>query len=459
MMWVLIAVMTAAALALLLPPLLRRAPALRERAAFDMEIYRDQIAEIDRDLERGVITERESNDARIEISRRLLAADRQLTGAAPEAGEDETPAPARDGRAGKSAAAIAVMVPVAALAVYFAVGSPDIPVARPGDHTIAGKADNLASPEMVALIAKLGQRLKERPDDARGWALYARSLAGIGRTRAALDAFRRAAALDPKDTETLSRFAELQILDAKGTVTPEARRTLEAIVELQPGEPRARYYIGLAEQQAGRSAKALELWLTLEADSPPGAPWRKLLNERINKLAKQSNVSSEALAARREKLGSRPAPEDPGAMIHAMVDRLAKRLEKEPDDSDGWRRLARSYRVLGEKVKARDALAHAAKLLPDDVAVLTDYAVAIVAAGERSDKLSGELNRVTGEILKHNRDHPAALWYGGVGRMQEGDTAGALKLWKRLRDLLKPGTPQYDDLARRIDRLEKAPEK
>lgn len=454
MVWALIIVMTAAALALLLPPLLRRAPELRDRAAFDMEIYRDQITELDHDLERGVITKRESNDARIEISRRLLAADRRLTGAALHVGEDE--APAGDAGAGKTAAAIAVAVPVAALALYLAIGSPEIPVAKPGGRTIAENADSSTSPEMAALVDKLGRRLKERPDDARGWALYARSLAGIGRTGAAVDAFRRAAALDPTNTGILSRLAELQILAAQGTVTPEARRTLEAVLELQPGEPRARYYIGLAEQQAGRSGKALELWLTLEAESPPGAPWSKLLRERIDKLGKQTGVSDEALAARRAKLGSRPAPDDPGAMIHAMVDRLARRLEKEPDDSDGWRRLARSYRVLGEKVKAREALARAAKLLPDDVGVLTDYAVAIVAADDRSNPLSAELNRVTGEILKRNRDHPAALWYGGVGRMQTGDTAGALKLWTRLRDLLKPDTPQYDDLARRIDRLEKA---
>lgn len=455
MVWAVIAVMTAAALAFLLPPLLRRAPEVRDRAAFDMEVYRDQIAEIDHDLERGVITESESDSARTEISRRLLAADRQLTGSVQDSGEATAAAPTRNARAKPTAAAIAVAVPVAAVALYLAIGSPEIPAAKPGDHTLAGGAGDITSPEMVAMVGELGRRLKERPDDARGWALYARSLVGIGRLDESLVAFRRSVALDPKNIELLSRFAEIQILVAKGTVTPEARRTVEAVLAIQVNEPRARYYLGLAEQQAGRGQKALELWLALEADSSSDAPWRKVLGDRIASLSKQIGVDSDALAAMREKLGSRPTPDQPGAMIHAMVKRLAKRLETEPDDAEGWRRLARSYKVLGEPVKSRDALARAAKLLPDDIAVLSDYAVSIVQAADKGTPLPPELLRVTAEILKRNRDHPAALWYGGIGRMQTGDTAGALELWKRLRGLLKPGTPQFEDLSRRIEQVEK----
>ena len=107
MVWALIAAMTAAALALLLPPLLRRPTAIADRAAFDMEVYRDQIAEIGRDLGRGLITEREGVDARAEIGRRLLAADRQMSDHA--AGEDDGARQADSGRAGPTVAAIAVL--------------------------------------------------------------------------------------------------------------------------------------------------------------------------------------------------------------------------------------------------------------------------------------------------------------------------------------------------------------
>lgn len=456
MLWALIAAMTAAALALLLPPLLRRPTGLGERAAFDMEVYRDQIAELGRDLERGLITEREGIDARAEIGRRLLAADRQMS--RQTAGEDDGARQADEGRAGPTVAAIAVLVPVAAVALYLAIGSPWLTQGTPGGAIIAEPSGEPDDARMTALVEELGRKLKDRSDDAEGWALYARSLAGLGRTEAALDAFRRAVALDPENAELLSRFAEIQILAARGTVTPEARRTLDAVLAVDRDEPRARYYVGLAEQQAGRLPQALELWLALEAESPPDAPWSRLLARRVERLAQQLGIDTGALAARREKAGKRPASDAPGAMIHAMVERLAARLEKQPDDAEGWRRLARSYRVLGKPVKSRDALARAVALLPDDVTVLSDYAVAIVQAADKGGALPPELLRVTTEILKRKPDHPSALWFAGVARLQAGDRAGASERWKRLRALLKPGTRQHEEITKRIEGLEKKAE-
>lgn len=456
MVWALIAAMTAAALALLLPPLLRRPTAIADRAAFDMEVYRDQIAEIGRDLGRGLISEREGVDARTEIGRRLLAADRQMSDHA--AGEDDGARQADSGRAGPTVAAIAVLVPVAAVALYLAMGSPWLTQGTPGSGIIAEPSDATDGAGMAALVEELGGKLKDRPDDADGWALYARSLAGLGRTDGALDAFRRAVALDPENADLLSRLAEIQILAAKGTVTPEARRTLDAVLALDRDEPRARYYVGLAEQQAGRLRQALELWLALEAESPADAPWRRLLARRVERLAKQLGIDGSALAAMREKVAQRPASDAPGAMIHAMVERLAARLEKQPDDAEGWRRLARSYRVLGKPVKARDALARAVALLPDDVTVLSDYAVAIVQAADKNGPLPPELLRVTTEILKRTPDHPSALWFSGVARLQAGDKAGASERWKRLRALFKPGTRQHEEITKRIKGLEKTAE-
>ncbi len=452
MLWLPIAAMTAIALALLLPPLLRRPPDPGNRAAFDMEVYRDQIAEIERDLERGLLSGREAEDARAEIGRRLLAADRQLTGAA---GEDDGGSPADSAHARPMAATVAVLVPMAAVALYLAIGSPWHSDRTPGGGFIAAPGDATGGADMIALVEKLGRTLKDRPDDAKGWALYAKALGNLGRHDAALDAFRRAVALNPNNVELLSRFAELQIFIAGGTVTPEARRTLEAALALEADQPRARYYIGLAEQQAGRLRKALDLWLALEAESPDDAPWRALLSTRIERLAKQIGVAGAVLASMRELAAKRPAPDQPGAMIHAMVERLAARLAKQPDDAEGWRRLARSYRVLGEPVKSRDAAARAAALLPDDTTVLSEYAVAIVQAADKSGPLPPELLRVTAEILKRRPDHPSALWFAGVARLQAGDHAGALDRWKRLRDLLKPGTPQHEEINKRIESLEK----
>jgi cytochrome c-type biogenesis protein CcmH len=264
-------------------------------------------------------------------------------------------------------------------------------------------------------------------------------------------------ALAPRDVALSSRFAEILIQRSGGAVTPEARGLFEAMLAEDTNQPIARYYLGLADLQAGQRRKALARWLALEADAPVGAPWKAVLKSRIERLAKDTAIDGAALAAMRNEAAKRPAPDEPGAMIHAMVDRLAARLEKDPDDAEGWRRLARSYRVLGKPAMSRDALARAAALLPDDVAVLSDYVTAIVAAGGGKDRLPRELTRVTGEILKRDPDHPGALWYAGIVRMQADDADGALAHWRRLRTLLKPGTQQHDAVSRRIEALEKSP--
>jgi cytochrome c-type biogenesis protein CcmH len=167
MIWVLIVAMSGAALALLLPPLLRRPAATENRAAFDMEVYRDQLTEVGRDLERGLINGSEAEDALTEIGRRLLVADRQTeTDAA-----GESAAPTRSARAWFSATAIAVAVPAGAVALYLAVGAPHLAdgvrVAQPVVESLDGAGDK----QMVALVEELGSKLRDRPDDARGWSL------------------------------------------------------------------------------------------------------------------------------------------------------------------------------------------------------------------------------------------------------------------------------------------------
>lgn len=373
LLWLVLAAMAALALAFVLPPLLgwrRRDEA--PRAAYDAEIYRDQLAEIEREMERGVLNADQAEAARAEIGRRLLA-----TGA-----EDSAVDTAGSGPGGFRIAAttVGVLVPLVAVLLYLRLGAPELAV--PGRASPQQEAEQAApgDRETATLVEELGRRLKTRPDDARGWSLYARSLAGLRRFEDANAAFRRATALAPDDTDLLSRMAEAQIFAAGGTVTPEARQTLDRVAAMEPDEPRALYYLGLAERQAGRSRQALERWLRLEAASPPGAPWRKLLAGRIAALAQELGIDDAAVTALRKNAVRRAAQGGPGptaadvraagrmsagergAMIRTMVKRLADRLAGDPEDPDhleDWHKLARSYGILGEAAKAQQALARA----------------------------------------------------------------------------------------------------
>ena len=373
MLWIILAAMTAVALAMVLTPLFRRPIEAPRRGDFDATIYREQIAEIERDRERGFLDQAQAEAAHTEIGRRLLA-----TQAEPETATDsETP----DGGFRFAAIAVGIGVPAGALALYLVLGAPNLTTGGTG---VAAQqvAKESAGPDIEAMVTRLAARLKQQPDDARGWALYARSLTGLGRFAEAVTAFRRAIALDGANVELNSRYAEALIFASDGTVTPAALKAIETTLALDSGEPRARYYLGLADSQAGRRDEALERWLALAAESAADAPWLPALQQRIAKLAGEMGLDEAALAALNPKAITRapppPAargpsaadvtaaqqmsPADRSAMIRAMVDRLAERLKGAPDDLAGWRRLARSYGVLGEADKARAARDHIARL-------------------------------------------------------------------------------------------------
>lgn len=331
-LWIALALMTAVAAALLCIPLLRRSGEAAPRADYDREVYRDQLAELDRDAARGLIGDSETAAARAEIGRRLIAsADRPDAKTAPRLGS------------GRIVVALAIAAPAAALALYFALGAPEL-----ATRTASGPPADMAS-----LVAQLAEKMKDRPGDLRGWLLLGRSYRSLERFDAAADALGHASALAPDDAALAAEFGEVLIFAADGRVGKEARDAFEAALRVDPKEPRARYYLGLADAQDGNPRGALERWLALEADLPPDAPWRAMLAEHIQQLQTEAGIT----------------PENRTAMIRGMVERLAERLEQQPDDADGWLRLARSYMVLGEAAKAKDALAKAERLRPDDAAV------------------------------------------------------------------------------------------
>jgi len=239
---------------------------------------------------------------------------------------------ARPVLAGAAGSAVLVL----AGAAYFGTGAPSLAL-RDLEGPAAG--------DTRALIATLAARIRETPDDPRGWALLGRGYLAFGRPKDSAAAFARAVAIVRTDggaaePRLLSDYGEALAAHAGG-VTREAEAVF---AEAHAGDPAAlapRFYLGLAHADRGERDAALALWRDLLADTPPSAPWRRMLVDRIAVLS----------------AGEGGAP-DAGA-IRAMVDGLAQRLNDNPDDAEGWLRLVRSYAVLGEEAKARDALSSA----------------------------------------------------------------------------------------------------
>ncbi len=622
-LWLVIGLMTAGALAALVIPLIVRPRAAPPRADYDLAIYRDQLKELESDLSRGLISENQAVAARTEIERRMLNAARGLeaTGAAQAA-------PARPRLRWLGIGLLGTIVPAAAIGLYVTLGQPGLP-SRPFAGVPAAPAQTMAGRGVEEATQNLLRRLAENPEDIRGWVLLGRSYVALERYDDAVEALRRALALSQGDLNILAFYAEALVLAADGMVTEDARRAFNTVRDARPDDIAARYYLARAELQAERVDKALEMWLSLAADTPREVPWRDALERDIRRAASvlgadldeipaapsaeptprgpseediaaagqmspqerlemirdmvdglaarleedpsdiagwrqlarsyevlgESEKAAEArrriaaleadadpagrerptagpttedmaaaaemapaeraemirgmvdgLAARlrenpndlagwrmlarsyrvlgeEEKAadaerraaeleaasrGAEPsagpsaadmeaaatlAPEERAEMIRDMVDGLAERLSREPDDLAGWLQLGRSYGVLGEHGKALEAFQRAADLAPNSVTVLRDYARAITAATPDPQGLPAHATTVYERILTLDANHPEALWFVGFARLRQGDTEGARTLWTQLLSQIPPGTPDHRAVQEAINAL------
>jgi cytochrome c-type biogenesis protein CcmH len=365
LLWLLFALMTAAVLAVLLRPLVRpdsAAPATAE--SIDVAVYKDQLAEIEADAARGLLDGAEAESARREIARRLLA--RSGSDGAIPASTGATSGSAR------LAMVLAGLVPIATLATYLILGSPDQP-ARP---FVANAGKVLAKAPVEELVAKVEARLASNPGDGQGWDVIAPVYFRLQRFGDAADAYGRALQILGDTTQRLAGFAEATIMENNGIVTEPARLAYEKLLKREPGRLEPRFWLALAKEQDGKRSEAASDYKAILAEAPADAPWRSLVVERLAAVDGQAAAPPVLPPARGPsaddvKAADQMSDKDRTQMIAGMVDGLAKRLEANPQDLPGWTRLVQSYVVLGEKAKAAKALGDARRHLAGDAAAVT----------------------------------------------------------------------------------------
>lgn len=338
--WLIFALLTAAVLAALLVPLRRAGEAGLARHHYDEAVFRDQLAELDRDLARGLIGPSEADAARNEIARRLIAA---------REGGTEPRSPAH-GRALAMGAIVAV--PLVAGGLYAALGRPGLP-----DMPLQARLDRaVESNDAFALVAKVEQHLAKNPDDARGWAVMAPAYRQLQRYDDAALAYSHVLRLEGASAARYADYGEMLVYANEGLVDANAANIFAEALKLDAKEPKARYFSGLALKQEGKTAEARTLWQTMLADGPGDAAWRPMIERELAALTEGSAPapSRDQIAAAGDMSG--PAHE---AMIRDMVDGLEARLRADPGDMEGWKKLIRSRMVLGEEAKARQAYTQA----------------------------------------------------------------------------------------------------
>ena len=374
--WLVLGLMTAAAIFVAVPPLLRRAPAPAADADGDLAVYRDQLAEVDRDFARGAIAQPEAEAARIEISRRLIAAAER----ADTIHRPDTEAAPHPWRIASVAALIAL--PLGAVALYLALGSPELP-GQPLAERLARARAGAATDEPTSLASLVGQveaHLGRNPDDGRGWEVLAPAYMRLERFEDAAKARRNAIRLLGATSDRVAGLGEALAAAAGGMVTPEAKVEFERARALDQNNVTAALYLGLAAKQAGQPGEARRIWEGMIARAPEGAPWLTFVRQAIAALGEPGGGPSVADAAPTPDAFAEMTAEQ-REMARGMVERLAARLATDGSDVEGWLRLVRSYMVLGEHDKARAAASDARRALAGDPNKLQRLDMGVKALG------------------------------------------------------------------------------
>ena len=363
----------------------------------DLQVYRDQLSEVDRDLARGTLAEDEAQRLRVEVSRRLLDADRALQKAQPFT---------MRGSVLWAGGVVAVMM-VGALWLYDRIGAPGYPdlplslrleIAQENYKNRPSQAVAIASvpvapaanpgPEFLALMDKLRLAVADRPDDVAGLELLARNESALGNFDAALAAQAKLIEVlgDKASPDQRLMMANILISQAGGYVSPEAEVWIVQTLERDPKHPMARFLSGLMFAQVGRPDQAFALWQPLLDEGPADAPWQAAIRNDILTVAEEAGIkfslpdTKGPSAADMQAAGEMNAA-DRQAMIEGMVGQLEGRLMSDGGPVEEWVKLMNALGVLGQPDRGKAALAAAEKALAADPAALDQVRAAAKAAG------------------------------------------------------------------------------
>lgn len=386
--WIITGLLTLGVVATLALALMRGTADERPPAAYDLDVYRDQLLEVARDLERGVLSEADAERATNEVSRRILAADAAL--ARSQSGM----------HAGRAAPVVALGTALILIGgtfyIYLELGAPgygdlalrdriesaqilraERPSQDAAEASLPAAPPSDASPDYVALVEQLREAVQNRPDDLEGLILLSQAESRLGNFAAAHAA--KAQVIEQKGADAtatdFSEYADLMILAAGGYVSPEAEAMLERTLAMDPTDGPARYYFGLMMSQTGRPDTALRVWDQLLREGPGDAPWIIPIDAQITDMAMRAGVdyARPAIGSGRGpsqadiEAAEDMTPSERMDMIRGMVTGLSDRLATEGGPVEEWAQLISALGTLGEIEQSRAIFNNAIEVFGNDL--------------------------------------------------------------------------------------------
>jgi cytochrome c-type biogenesis protein CcmH len=297
--WTAGAALAAVALLLLLRPLLfsRAGQALSRRDA-NVSIHRDQVRELEADLAAGKIAQADYERARAELEARLLE---------DVAVPDE--APARRGTRG-TAIGLAAAVPILAILVYVAIGSPAALSPQADPHA------SVSAEQIEAMVQRLAAKMRENPEDADGWKLLGRSYSVLGRFTEAADAYAKAAVRAPRDAQLLADFADALAMARGQSLEGEPEKLVHRALEIDPDNMKALALAGTIAFNRRQFADAAGYWKRMLPHVEPGTEDARIIQGNVNEALQMAGSPVPAEKALQgtvslsAKVKDKAAPED-----------------------------------------------------------------------------------------------------------------------------------------------------
>ncbi|RAZ92980.1 c-type cytochrome biogenesis protein CcmI [Mesorhizobium hawassense] len=348
--WVIAAILTLGASLAVLLPLAGGTKGASPAGDHDLEVYRDQLSELDRDTARGLIQPGEAEEARAEIGRRILR-----LGAVARSGSTNS----TSSRGTRLLAGVAVLaVPLLSWGLYGILGSPDLPSQPLAERLAKNPADS----SVDELVARAEAHLAANPSDGKGWDVLAPIYLRLQRFPDAVTAYRNAIRLDGDSAVRQAGLGEAIASAAGGVISADAQNAFEAALKLDPANAKANFYLAVGLAQEGRKAEAVAAWQKMLGQLSPDSPWRNAVQQALAEAgepAVAADTPANGPDAQQMDAAQQMSPQDRQAMIETMVAGLDDKLKQNPRDEEGWMRLIRSYVVLGKADQARDALGRA----------------------------------------------------------------------------------------------------
>lgn len=331
----------------------------------DLDVYADQVREIERDLAQGRIAPDAADAGRLEIGRRLVKARDRVLRQGPRVDRLVL---------GGLAGAVAVL----AGGLYFMAGTAgraDLPFAARERELLSRDPASLTQDEILLLLQ---ERARVNPDDPRPHALMGQMLAGAGRDQDALRAFQAVLRRAPNDPEAIAEAGGILTRLNAGVIGPDARQAFEAALKIDPNSPSARFYLGLNDWQNGRKALAMTAWAATYAALKDKPEAQDVLAAKVatvlSQLDRGPGAGDGAGAGRGPMQGGDPAAQ--AAFITSMVESRSARLAANPNDIALRLSVVRVLMMTGQNDKARQTLLAGVKRAGDDGFVIALYGVA-----------------------------------------------------------------------------------